>query len=70
MNIEEIRRIFLSAPFIADLGIELTSAEGGDCVTTVQIEPRHLQQDGFVHAGVDAAGNLHEPVPGAAVRLA
>lgn len=54
MNIDEIRRIFLDAPFIAELGIELASAGDGQCETTLEIQPRHLQQDGFVHAGVQS----------------
>lgn len=54
MNIEEIRRIFQDAPFIAELGIDLASAGDGQCETTLEIQPRHLQQDGFVHAGVQS----------------
>jgi uncharacterized protein (TIGR00369 family) len=53
-RIDELRRIFGAAPFIADLGIELISAEDGTCVTHLDLLPRHLQQDGFVHAGVQA----------------
>jgi len=54
MNIEEIRRIFHNAPFIAELGIELACAGDGQCETTLEIRPQHLQQDGFVHAGVQS----------------
>ena len=39
---------------IADLGIEPISAADGTCVTYLDLQPRHLQQDGFVHAGVQA----------------
>lgn len=53
-RIEELRRIFRAAPFIADLGIEPISASDGTCVTQLDLLPRHLQQDGFVHAGVQA----------------
>jgi uncharacterized protein (TIGR00369 family) len=49
---DEIRRIFNRAPFIADLGIQLDSLEEGACTTVLEIRHRHLQQDGFVHAGV------------------
>ena len=51
---EELRRIFAAAPFVADLGIELEAAGDGTCLTHLEIQPRHLQQDGFVHAGVQA----------------
>ena len=54
MTTEEVRRIFAAAPFIAELGIELETAADGLCETTLAIAPRHLQQDGFVHAGVQA----------------
>lgn len=47
-----LKEVFRSAPFIADLGIEPESAGGGECVTTLQLERRHLQQNGYVHAGV------------------
>lgn len=40
------------AAFVQDLGITLTEVEPGHCVTTLAVQPRHLQQDGFVHAGV------------------
>jgi len=54
MNIEEIRRIFQNAPFISELGIDLVSAGDGECETMLTIGSRHLQQDGFVHAGVQS----------------
>ncbi len=51
---EELERIFNAAPFVADLGIRLVSFDSGTCETELDVEPRHLQQDGFVHAGVQA----------------
>ena len=39
---------------IAELGIELESLTLGDCHTKLRLEPKHLQQDGYVHAGVQA----------------
>jgi uncharacterized protein (TIGR00369 family) len=51
---ENARRVFRSAPFITDLGIELESIGPGECVAVLGLERRHLQQDGFVHAGVQA----------------
>lgn len=51
---EELERIFNAAPFVASLGIRLTTIGSGICETELNVEPRHLQQDGFVHAGVQA----------------
>jgi uncharacterized protein (TIGR00369 family) len=51
---EELERIFNAAPFVADLGIRLVSLGSGTCESKLKLGPRHLQQDGFVHAGVQA----------------
>ncbi len=51
---EELERIFNAAPFVAHLGIRLVSLGSGACETELVVEPRHLQQDGYVHAGVQA----------------
>lgn len=51
----QINRIFYAAPFVTDLGIEMDNFEAGVCTTCIHLKPRHLQQDGFVHAGVQAA---------------
>ena len=51
---EELERIFNTAPFVMSLGIRLVGIDPGICETELDIEPRHLQQDGFVHAGVQA----------------
>ena len=51
---DEVSRIFENAPFITDLGIRLESSGPGDCTTVLPLERRHLQQDGYVHAGVQA----------------
>jgi uncharacterized protein (TIGR00369 family) len=51
---DEVRRIFEQAPFIADLGVVLERIAPGECETSLRLEPRHLQQDGFAHAGVQA----------------
>lgn len=65
-----LRRIFLAAPFIADLGIRLDSVEAGRCTTSLEIAPRHLQQDGFVHAGVQATMADHTAGAAAATQAA
>ncbi len=51
---EELQRIFNAAPFVVNLGIRLMSLGSGICETELDVEPRHLQQNGFVHAGVQA----------------
>jgi uncharacterized protein (TIGR00369 family) len=53
-NADEVNRIFCSAPFIADLGLRLDSLKPGSCTSVLLLQQRHLQQDGFVHAGVQA----------------
>ena len=54
LNRIEVERIFLSAPFTRDLGVRLESVAPGECRTSLVLGERHLQQDGFVHAGVQA----------------
>ncbi len=51
---EKLERIFNAAPFVASLGIRLVGVDPGTCETELAVEPWHLQQDGFVHAGVQA----------------
>jgi uncharacterized protein (TIGR00369 family) len=53
-DLAALRAMFRRAPFVAELGMELESLGEGDCVTVLQLEPRHLQQTGVVHAGVQA----------------
>ncbi len=50
----ELERIFNAVPFVANLGIHLVAVGPGVCETELEVEPRHLQQNGFVHAGVQA----------------
>ena len=51
---EKVRGIFSKAAFIRELGITLVKVEPGRCETALTIEPRHMQQDNVVHAGVIA----------------
>ena len=67
--LDEIQRIFRAARFISDLGIELESVGNGECVTTLEIKDRHLQQDGYVHAGVHATIADHTAGVAAATML-
>ena len=50
----QVRSIFDKANFLQHLGIQLTETGQDSCETTLTIEDRHLQQHGFVHAGVIA----------------
>ena len=50
----EVDRLFTSAFFITDLGMELVTASPGHCHSRLPLARRHRQQDGFVHAGVIA----------------
>ncbi|NHA15109.1 PaaI family thioesterase [Thioalkalivibrio sp. XN279] len=50
-----LERFFTAAPFIRELGLELVSITPGECRSRLEIAARHLQQDGFVHAGVQGA---------------
>jgi uncharacterized protein (TIGR00369 family) len=47
-----IASLFARAPFIQDLGIVPIAAGEGFCEATLVPSERHLQQDGFAHAGV------------------
>lgn len=52
---ETLQALFGTAPYMTDLGVELVSVEPGVCETALRIAGRHLQQNGFVHAAVQAA---------------
>jgi len=49
-----IREIFSRAQFIEELGIKLVRVAPGEAETSLEIRDAHRQQDGFVHAGVQA----------------
>ncbi len=66
---DEVRRIFRSSPFAATLGLELESVGPGTCTSVLPLEPRHLQQDGVVHAGVQATMADHTAGGAAATLL-
>lgn len=54
MDIEKFRHIFDKANYIRELGCVLTKLEKGFCEIEMPVQPKHLQQNGFVHAGVMA----------------
>ncbi|MBZ8133521.1 PaaI family thioesterase [Afifella sp. IM 167] len=49
-----VERLFSQAPFLALLGVELLDLQPGRVVTRIPLATRHCQQDGYVHAGVQA----------------
>jgi len=51
---EQVRAIFDRAPFIGDLGVQLSDLGPGWCESILAVAPKHLQQDGYIHAGVQA----------------
>lgn len=67
---DEVQRLFTRAPFIAALGLRLAAASPGRCETVMALEPRHLQQDGYVHAGVQATMADHSAGTAAATLVA
>jgi len=64
----QVRSIFEKANFLQYLGLQLTSSGKGSCETALTIEDRHLQQHGFVHAGVIAT--MADHTAGGAARTA
>jgi uncharacterized protein (TIGR00369 family) len=55
----KVRAIVDKAAFIGHLGIALGALRPGWCETTLEVEPRHLQQNGYLHAGVLATMGDH-----------
>ncbi len=51
---ERVRQIVEGAHFIRELGLELDEVGPGWCATRLRVEPRHWQQDAYIHAGVQA----------------
>lgn len=54
MNVDSFKHIFDKANFIQELGCELANLEKGICEIHLTVQTKHLQQNGFVHAGVVA----------------
>ena len=50
--VARVQSLFAATPFVQHLGIALHAAEPGRCTTHMQLLPEHLQQNGYVHAGV------------------
>jgi len=56
---EQVRWIFEAAPFVGDLGLELSDLGPGWCESVLPVAAKHLQQDGYIHAGVQATAADH-----------
>jgi len=69
-NQKEIERIFGATAFITDLGLRLEGVAAGECRSSLVLTPRHLQQDGYVHAGVQATAADHTAGAAAATLIA
>ncbi|WP_141324219.1 PaaI family thioesterase [Myxococcus sp. AB025B] len=51
---QDTEALFRAAPFVTDLGIEPVSILPGEVEARLVVQPRHLQQDDVIHAGVQA----------------
>lgn len=49
-----VQAIFKEAVFIRELGLDLMDLGPGWCQSDLLLQAKHLQQDGYVHAGVQA----------------
>jgi uncharacterized protein (TIGR00369 family) len=63
-----IEAMFKQAAFVQDTGIRLIDSGPGWCESSLTIEPKHTQQNGYLHAGVCATIADHT-AGGAAVSL-
>ena len=52
IDLETARKVFRAAAFVADVGIEPTAIGHGEGESALDLQPRHLQHGGQVHAGV------------------
>lgn len=55
IDLETLRHFFRKAPFMVDLGAQPTAVSEGKVSTEIDIQPKHLQHTGVVHAGVLAS---------------
>ncbi len=55
IDLETLRHFFRKAPFMVDLGAQPTAVSDGKVSTELDIQPKHLQHTGVVHAGVLAS---------------
>jgi len=56
IDLPTLQRFFASAPFMVDLGVQATGlGDDGRVHTRIDLQPRHRQHSGVVHAGVMAS---------------
>ena len=60
---QRVSEIFSQANFVRDLGVCLVDLGPGWVESELTVEPRHMQQDGVVHAGVQATLADHSAGP-------
>lgn len=68
--IQKTLHTFNAAPFMRDLGGRLVDIEPGRVTTELDLLEKHLQQDGYVHAGVQASLADHTAGTAAATLMA
>ncbi len=64
-----VAEIFARSAFTVDLGIAIGAIGPGWCTSSLELQPRLLQQDGFAHAGVQATLADHTAGAAAATLL-
>lgn len=52
--VQQVEELFRQAAFVMDVGYELVGVTPGQVETRLTVQPRHLQQDGVIHMGVQA----------------
>jgi uncharacterized protein (TIGR00369 family) len=67
IDLSTVRAFFARAPFVVDIGLQAESVGEGECVTSLAVQPRHLQHSGQVHAGV--LTTMADHTAGAAAQL-
>lgn len=67
IDLDTLRSFFNSAPFMVDLGVEVTAVAEGRVSTQMAVQHKHLQHTGQVHAGVMAS--LADHSMGAAAQM-
>ena len=65
-----VEALFGQAGFIRSLGLELAAIESGRAETRLTVRNDHLQQDGYIHAGVQATVADHTAGAAAATVMA
>lgn len=51
---EAVEAGFRDAAFVSDIGMVLEDCGPGWCVSSLRVQPRHLQHTGVIHAGVQS----------------